>query len=1500
MLGQVAQRYSSHSASSKSVVTLSFPITKCALWDHTPTGSTVNVHLAYYRNVEIHVEKKVLQLAQRYADDSGSNRYHCLLTGSVLSEIDGEGVKLLLDRFDPGRDNAGFSPSAMVPGDISIPCIMQKKDANSTSQASVSDYITVLKMLEQRCGTNDKVELINFFILKCLSKYAASGSDISLAMEFDFITLATSLKATPISSVPIMPTALSKNLMGPMNMSNLQGEPKMGYLTMDHTRKLLLILQSDPKVQTLPLVGIWVTGVRYVYDPYVWCSCLRYLHNNSIQERVCAAPEAFLVALFSPLHSKPEFYECLTEDKTSRLKFELNTCLESVELTQSVQYRPDDCLVFDLQKVDNGAKMQAFTSATEALKQAIPEKDKPQKPLTEISVNIDDLMPRSSPSPHQTKAPVIQPQVPEVSLLFDDEGVKSQPPRMPLGYSVFKQRNDENSPVLNESNAHRNKSALQSQSSSVRAPLKTLNRDINSKAKMSQSSRLNRENVSVEKTSTHDYSRRISLESKSEQEENTDTGSPGGYFGVSSSGPFPGSAKGPSSHGMRMRSPNMAPAASQSGQYGMRYTSPPYMGPRAPYSDQYYHPGMQLHPGSTGSPPGMYPMPPRGGYPVRGQMPRHPYGGYMPRPYPGQYAPRGPPVTGPGPYYPQSQGNRYPVPPYRPAQYRSSPPQPMNTFTSTSDTMVPPPRNVAQEFNPSPSTNMPSFQPVSSHIVSSVTTALQTASSNISSGVAATNGNSCSIQTSHASPSRDSQPHGAIPPLTPSAGEPSLPLSSPGSITTNMAQEKPDNGHEVNGVAVTPEVYKLLKQQDTQLKLLQAQLQKLLANQEPKEQEVEKPSVDSSADSYQSIMKKFQSTPSKKSCSIATNTSLFFSGPASPQRSRLGNRDVADVKVTDSCKGKRLSLGSETIVAEHQPNSLGGTTDEDDDETTNGTETTNNNSFTFSMQMMTLQDGTMESSMSDMIVDLPCYDTGSGGDDPDSQDIRSVSMYSHQDSPPVMPCEMGDEQLVPGKEDNSREYYENLIGNIHDLLNKIPASSHQGSVQSSVNSSLVDQEPVRDVAMATLEHLKKIGIYNEKDENDSYGVNKTLINVEAAVLHKINYVSMMFDDNSDTDVSMEVNALAMKYLSDDQLSQMAKLSTTSRARRAARSSQNILQRVMHNKAADQSSNVTLYGMAANNMSFATKKYMERYGLLDGGKSGTNASLCLDGVDADDTCANMSVLNQEYLRVPPQAWHNMSLDEEPSKLEASDHAESRSSPLFAEKDDKFSAPHPNIVPSSTADHAPVFIDRFVPVTNQNNDFDQCDSLMSRGQASSFSSECSSYCGDSCTSGEFCPGCVIPRPRSDTLPLGSPRRVEKGRRRSEGEPLHDSCPDFTRTKPLDSSRSMTRSPAANPDCHEQYANTTADSASTTDHEVRKILEKPIGSFETDTVFSVEESQAAVTAEDDGFRVFDRPAREMKREPLPQQADLRVMSYSLREESVCETILDIQRLKQLPKLL
>lgn len=42
------------------------------------------------------------------------------------------------------------------------------------------------------------------------------------------ISMATRIQAIPVAAVPIIPTALARNLSGPLRMSEVQGVPKNG------------------------------------------------------------------------------------------------------------------------------------------------------------------------------------------------------------------------------------------------------------------------------------------------------------------------------------------------------------------------------------------------------------------------------------------------------------------------------------------------------------------------------------------------------------------------------------------------------------------------------------------------------------------------------------------------------------------------------------------------------------------------------------------------------------------------------------------------------------------------------------------------------------------------------------------------------------------------------------------------------------------------------------------------------------------------------------------------------------------------------------------------------------------------------------------------------------------------------------------------------------------------------------------------------------------------
>lgn len=85
-------------------------------------------------------------------------------------------------------------------------------------------------MLQNRCCGREGVELSSLLLVKgWCSFYTNQNSDKTVAhLQFDVVTLATVFKASPINPVPIVPTALAKNLGGPRSLSHMQGRPKIG------------------------------------------------------------------------------------------------------------------------------------------------------------------------------------------------------------------------------------------------------------------------------------------------------------------------------------------------------------------------------------------------------------------------------------------------------------------------------------------------------------------------------------------------------------------------------------------------------------------------------------------------------------------------------------------------------------------------------------------------------------------------------------------------------------------------------------------------------------------------------------------------------------------------------------------------------------------------------------------------------------------------------------------------------------------------------------------------------------------------------------------------------------------------------------------------------------------------------------------------------------------------------------------------------------------------
>lgn len=425
-----------------------------------PIGDFIYLHLNYYRNPKLVVTEKTIRLACRHAKQNKKNLL-CFLLGSLTVDEDEESVILTVDRFDPGREVPECSercPTASLPGDFVIPCKVHTHELCSREIIvhNADDFSSAFKALQHHVCSKDSLDCGKLLSLRAHITSRENLDSVDFGLHWAAVTLANTFKCTPVKPIPIIPTALARNLSSNLNISQVQGTYKYGYLTMDETRKLLLLLESDPKIYSLPLVGIWLSGIIHIYSPQVWACCLRYMFSSSIQERVFSESGNFIIVLYSVTHKDPEFYECLPcEGGLPNLRFQLLTSKETLHLFKNVEPSDKTPINFELRAESQNAETEFFNkvsknvSITRSSRKLSPGK----VPINEhdSGVEDEDFSPRPIPSPHPVSQKVskIQPSVPELSLVLDSNFIESNPPPNSL-----EMVNNENPPLLINHSEH--------------------------------------------------------------------------------------------------------------------------------------------------------------------------------------------------------------------------------------------------------------------------------------------------------------------------------------------------------------------------------------------------------------------------------------------------------------------------------------------------------------------------------------------------------------------------------------------------------------------------------------------------------------------------------------------------------------------------------------------------------------------------------------------------------------------------------------------------------------------------------------------------------------------------------------------------------------------------------------------------------------------------------------------------------------------------------------
>ncbi|XP_012144238.1 uncharacterized protein LOC100881935 [Megachile rotundata] len=163
-------------------------------------------------------------------------------------------------------------------------------------------------------------------------------------------------------------------------------------------------------------------------------------------------------------------------------------------------------------------------------------------------------------------------------------------------------------------------------------------------------------------------------------------------------------------------------------------------------------------------------------------------------------------------------------------------------------------------------------------------------------------------------------------------------------------------------------------------------------------------------------------------------------------------------------------------------------------------------------------------------------------------------------------------------------FYNNVLGQVNQLLQNSCVIDDQQQNQTKINQNeryeTENKAVLGTVKHATLEQLKKLGIsLNENPESKELNSSNKMA-FDLSFYPRLDYQANMTQATSgvnETNTSMHMKALALKYLTDEQLAELA----------------------VQKQGSTSLKHLMVSNVQGTNMSFATMRYLERYQLLPG-------------------------------------------------------------------------------------------------------------------------------------------------------------------------------------------------------------------------------------------------------------------------------------------------------------
>ncbi|XP_076346498.1 SCL-interrupting locus protein homolog isoform X2 [Tachypleus tridentatus] len=1121
-------------------------------------------------------------------DKMKKDKMYCTLVGSVtVDQQNGEGLLITMDKLEEDKCEGEGT------GEHRIICLM-KNGESCVEDTCVNEWMKGLKNMYQTCKSNNPVNLNRFVHLRLHCSVVGARCTCYLEM----VTVATELKATPIPPLPVLSTPLSKILAGKENLSDVQNEPKTGFITMEQTRRLVLMLENDPKVLTLPLIGIWVSGVSGICHPYVWAASLRYLNCSSYQDRVCLPPQPFLIMLYASVnHSSPLFYDCVTTSGSNKFI----PCMFKGSLETSVAKVPvfnNKMLEIYLEKVPSDSESCNFQEAYQNfMGQIITDTfiSTSKKPI--LLTPSNDEMPRNTPNPHILNPLRTFPAVPDVSLISDgnsEEGTCTDD-----GYVL---------PFVMTSSSVNHQSKIHYSSPKLSQDINTIK--IHKAPQCTVEVMSNSQNQAIPKRpfeTVHRYMKERSKQLLTARSPITDTPqiSPISYSlcTATSMALDPTQAFLDNTTSKQPKGPDLHKNITINSQV---CHSPGSMG----FCENFQKSALSLESSLQVS---------------TSAIPHNSYNEYLQT-------------------LSSSRGNHLPT------QVRTeNSVLPQNTQLSEKNSVKfhlnnfpfqGSPQNVdhclCQSCYPS---NTRQFGKKGSQQTQKLNEKQKSKQKTLFNQHVNTESTPSHVSRNKCS-SVDKVCCSGV--YAEKVSDSSI-MDSSGEVFTHDPYFYKD---------VPPQVYQLLQKQDEQLRQLQAQIQRLLLAQEAKTTISEAPDVTSQKHvTTKHSLSATQNLPLlPQLCSTSTMTSLML--PDTPKQIDVGLQteeelpscDSVDTGLGDSCN----SPVTERLITPNKTNTPAVEVKNFNTQTTNKTLCLNE---TVKQKKQVLEScrcknrtdehlSTMSQQQKHINEDgcqpfTGCYHKCCEGETDESFTVTGIevcTVYDPQPSPaPSIHVDVQDyvasihSPTVVNNQGSENQSFEspvlgesasfveqNLQGNIHRILakqaeNESKLEERRMSCPDSSNSlehSFLKHEVLHGISHSSerrrsledlRDHQLEVRAFNEYDKRQK--TDKDWSTPNSFCLPKLNYQTLFLSE-SDPDLSVEVNSLALKYLEKEQLSQLAKEIEHSKIHKQKKTNNyTLLRKVLKTKVQEPGpTDITLYGMPMNNLSFATKAYLERNGL----------------------------------------------------------------------------------------------------------------------------------------------------------------------------------------------------------------------------------------------------------------------------------------------------------------